>query len=877
MSRFNRLLILLLFLSFVTVTSRADNELTLWGRVKTALTKSDLPEAMVLWPDSTGEKTDTIRCDKFTFTQSDGTKYHPSYFVVDVPRVDSLYVFEVICDGYRPQTVTYRVDKLKKRENQREMPVVFMERAPHQLKEVTVTASKIKFYNKGDTIVFNADAFQLAEGSMLDGLISQLPGVELNDDGQIRVNGEFVESLLLNGKEFFDGNNQLMLDNIAAYTVKNVEVYKGQTRQEKLKGEDKDTRHLIMDVQLKKEYNGGWVANAQVGAGTHGRYSGRLFARWFSEVHSLTLIGNINNLNDNRRPGRADTWTPDMMPDGTRSYRMAAAEYSYSNAEETADADASIVFEQLRTNEFTTSSVTNFFDTGNTYENRFTRSKTTDTKVESKVNLYSRTSKYYGYLNLSGLYRKKEERSNDLSATFDTEQKDVDMEAIETIYTEADPERLKAVINRAVTRTDGTSRRIDLRATPGGSLKFGADRLSLETYIRYNSEKEERWNDYTINYGADPTPAVRRRQYFDNSPNYLLTSVSNLSYAMNFDNLYVRLNYEYRFSDHQKDSYMYALDRLADMGMFGTLPAGYLDALDPANSYTSRSIQNRHSIEPTLQYIKDFKNKSTLMLLISPSFRFNHDHLSYWRAGRSQLVRQSDFLVAAGSYDCLARFYFTPEDSLGRRMKNSIEYQLQVSPTTADPYDRLDVINDADPLNIYVGNPDLVTAYSLNHRFRYNFNPSTAAHPISEIVEFSLVNDYNALTKGYLYDTSTGVRTTRTYNVDGNRVLTLSNTFRLQFGRKNQFTFSSNTYGSLQRYADMIGVNLSAPQRSIVDTRTLSEKLDFAWQIGNQTLTARTVLTARRSTSDREDFSTINARHFSYGLIGNFKLPAGFA
>ncbi|MCM1076697.1 MAG: hypothetical protein NC411_04980 [Bacteroides sp.] len=69
---------------------------------------------------------------------------------------------------------------------------------------MTVTASKIKFYNKGDTIVYNADAFQLAEGSMLDALIAQLPGVELNDQGQIKVNGQFVESLLLNGREDFN-------------------------------------------------------------------------------------------------------------------------------------------------------------------------------------------------------------------------------------------------------------------------------------------------------------------------------------------------------------------------------------------------------------------------------------------------------------------------------------------------------------------------------------------------------------------------------------------------------------------------------------------------------------------------------------------------
>ncbi len=74
-----------------------------------------------------------------------------------------------------------------------------------QLGEATVTATKIKFYTKGDTLIYNADAFQLQEGSLLDALIAQLPGAELKSDGRIMVNGKFVESLLLNGRDFFQG------------------------------------------------------------------------------------------------------------------------------------------------------------------------------------------------------------------------------------------------------------------------------------------------------------------------------------------------------------------------------------------------------------------------------------------------------------------------------------------------------------------------------------------------------------------------------------------------------------------------------------------------------------------------------------------------
>lgn len=102
---------------------------------------------------------------------------------------------------------------------------IFLDKKAKELKEVTVQATKVKFYHRDDTLVYNADAFVMAEGSMLDDIIRQLPGVELKENGQILVNGRFVESLLLNGKDFFKGNRELMLKNLAAYTVKDIEVY----------------------------------------------------------------------------------------------------------------------------------------------------------------------------------------------------------------------------------------------------------------------------------------------------------------------------------------------------------------------------------------------------------------------------------------------------------------------------------------------------------------------------------------------------------------------------------------------------------------------------------------------------------------------------
>ena len=151
-------------------------------------------------------------------------------------------------------------------------PIYLKRERSHNLNEVSVTATKVKFYNRGDTIVYNADAFQLAEGSMLDALIEQLPGVTLDDNGVIKVNGRTVESLILNGKDFFNGNKELMLKNIGSYMVKNVEVYDKAGFRSEIAGTDIGDGRYVMDVKLKREYMMGINMNTEAGYGSDNRY-----------------------------------------------------------------------------------------------------------------------------------------------------------------------------------------------------------------------------------------------------------------------------------------------------------------------------------------------------------------------------------------------------------------------------------------------------------------------------------------------------------------------------------------------------------------------------------------------------------------------------
>ncbi|MDE6333752.1 MAG: hypothetical protein K2L77_03800, partial [Muribaculaceae bacterium] len=529
----------------------ADNDLTLIGRVKDNLRKTDLTQAKVLLYDSAGNVRDTIPANQ-GFSYRTGQLDTLSQFYFRVPRVDSTYVFDVICDGYNMQAVTYTVDKIGRREKYRNIPTIYLERAPQMLNEVTVTTTKIKFYNKGDTVVYNADAFQLAEGSMLDALIAQLPGVELNNDGQIKVNGQFVESLLLNGKEFLDGNNNLMLENIGAYTVKNIEVYEGQSNKAKLTHDIAAPKLLTMDVKLKKEYNMGWIINGHGGYGTGDRYIAKVFASWFNATTRLSFVGNANNLNDNRTPGRNDTWTPEMMPNGKKEYRMAGFNYNHENAEGNLSANGNLTFRQTVNNVLTTTARTNFLPGGDTYDNSFGGNNSRETSVNTYNSFYHTVKNTFSYGgDLQGSYNHSKNSGSSLSGAFDDEQEGITAEILDAIYSDGSEEQLAAIINRSKTRSDGWSRNLSGSISPYFSYKIPktSDRISVNLSASYNSRKEELWRDYVINYGANPNPADTRRQYIDNSPNHTMRLRADINYSAQPGDFYLYLGYNFRFTD----------------------------------------------------------------------------------------------------------------------------------------------------------------------------------------------------------------------------------------------------------------------------------------------------------------------------------------
>lgn len=880
---FITMLMLLLLAIIVPVSAMADDDkktdkskLRITGRVKDAASRKDLVKAKVTITDSLGNVVDTLRTGGWiTYTSGSNNYLEQAKFSFSVPRRPGVYTIEVNMPDYQDTYYTYKVEKIGRREYDRDMPDIYMQAAPRELGEVVVTTSKVKFYHKGDTIVFNADAFELAEGSMLDALIKQLPGVELKEGGQIYVNGEFVENLLLNGKDFFKGKNELMLDNLGAYTVKNVEVYKRSPELQEWAG-DKSKQELVMDVKLKKEYNMGWIVNLEGGIGTSDRYMGRAFINRFTVNSRLSLIGNVNNLNDNRKPGESSTWTPETNTAGTMVTQLGGLDYYAQEADEKWKVNGDATVRHTSQTDHRETSRINFLGSDRTYHYDYLNNKTKSLSLSTshRITLKPRKSVYLGAL-ADGSYSRTRSEMTDIGGAFREDQPTMDAEVLEGLYSGGES-AMQDVINRSriKTRSSGHNAGGSVRVSGGWEVPHTSDYLYFGVRAFISSNKNEAWRDYIVNYGADPVPAIHQNRYFDNSPNRSVTLMGDLSYQVTLnDHTRITLGYGYEHSDKRSDSYAYALDRLEEQGVFGSLPEGYLSTLDASQSYRSHTVDNTNIAQLCLSFWSD-----KLSIYLDPSVKFHHRNFDYFRNGTDHHVDQNNIVVSLSQFSGGFYLKLAPymRDGKYKVFRHRISWLPSITPTLPDPVKMVDIVDDNDPLNIWTGNRELKPSYNFKNFLQWFLTAPIGTYTFNNMVEFVYSYTRDELVNGYRYNSDTGVRIHRTYNVpSGNTSTNFHIRPSLQFGSKGQFTATYFAGLDFIRSADMIGYDAD-PVKSQVHTYWMVQKLDFSWQIGKQQLGLRGEVNSRRTASDAPDFKTITGTQSFISANGKFSLPKGF-
>ncbi|MEM6380013.1 MAG: TonB-dependent receptor, partial [Bacteroidota bacterium] len=163
---------------------------------------------------------------------------------------------------------------------------------------ITVEAERIPIEIDGDTIKYNADAFDTRPNANVEELLKKLPGMEVARDGSIKAQGEDVSKVLVNGKEFFGKDPKIATKNLPADIVDQVQVFDEQSETSRFTGVDDGEREKTINLSLKKDKSKGWFGNFEGGYGTENRYNGKANLNRFTDKMQFSTLGRLNNVNE---------------------------------------------------------------------------------------------------------------------------------------------------------------------------------------------------------------------------------------------------------------------------------------------------------------------------------------------------------------------------------------------------------------------------------------------------------------------------------------------------------------------------------------------------------------------------------------------------
>lgn len=204
------------------------------------------------------------------------------------------YVLQVFHAGYSLVTKNVTVQNADVT-----VAAIYLEASSEMLSTALIEAKAIPMVIRGDTLVYNPNAFKTKNNATVEDLLKKLPGVQVAKDGKVTAQGEQVIKVLVNGKEFFGNDPTKATQNIDAESLEKVEILDKKSDDAEFSGVDDGNREKVINLVLKKDANKGYFGKLEVGGGTEDTYLAKGTVNYFKDENQITAIGNLNNLNQN--------------------------------------------------------------------------------------------------------------------------------------------------------------------------------------------------------------------------------------------------------------------------------------------------------------------------------------------------------------------------------------------------------------------------------------------------------------------------------------------------------------------------------------------------------------------------------------------------
>ena len=765
--------------------------------------------------------------------------YHKAYYEFkDAVTAKGKYIVKAEKEGY---DVCYMNCELRStREDYIGVKQIRMTKiVEHELKGVTVVASKVKMVMKGDTIVYNADAFNLAEGNMLDALIARLPGAKLEKDGRIYVNGRFIQSLLVNGQEFFAGNPKLALENLPAYTVNKIKIYNKAGIKSRLMERNMGDNTYVMDVRLKREYATGYMGDLEAGGGTQKRYKLRGFAMKFSDKERMGAFFNINNLNDNQRAELTGEWEPQDVGNGLLTVKNAGVSYVRFLNNERSWVSTGNTWQHISTDNESITHTQTYLPEGNLFLHNHSKQLNSSDKWESINRLSIDKTNYSTSNSLSISYLRNNGFGSTNSAT-----------ANETTK-----------LNALLSRNSFESSDFNFDFSTGNYVKYITDLIRGDFSVSYNRNKQKQFMLNNVQYLQGGQPNDLRNNYFD-MPNQKLKLSAGVGYDINIRKTTFAPSYSYTYTYNKASNLLYRLDWLAgrDINQFNVLPSAsnvLLSVLDNNNSYRFNEYRNEHRFNfryfnRKIKVLNSFVSLNLPLRLLNADFYYYG--ISEQRFSRRKLFFEPN--IELYHWDENVSWVFTA------RMNSDFPTLLATA----------DYRNDSDPLNIRLGNKNLRNLHHYDVEANVTFN-GEKEQTISLSANYHRTD--NQVAYALIFDNATGISTIYPTSVNGNWNTKFEVEFKRALDKANKILFSNNFSTNYNHSVDMASIAGSTEsQRSIVNNWEFGDELKVNYRLNdNYEFTFHTGGKYYLINSARIGFENIKASDYNIGLNAQIVLP----
>ena len=844
------LLLLIIFnFSFLTSLAQPDPEyqrLTISGQ----LLDADLKEPMV-----------QATIQLFTVTDSTfvggAVSNERGNFIVQAPTAGT-FRLRISTVGY--QTIDREVTL--RRNESLDLGNLMMETESIMLQEAVVTGRAAQVIVRKDTIMYNPEAFRTPEGSAIEELIKRIPGAEVDEDGNITVNGKEVKKILLDGKEFMLGDVETALKNIPVSIIQNLKFYDQQSDQARITGIDDGEKETVLDFSIKKGMNHGYMTNLDLAGGTKHRYASRGMGSSFTDKTRFVLLGNFNNKEEN-----AGWWNRR----GLNARKMLGTNLNYDDGKKL-KLDASIRWNHRDGDNQTENASENFYSgSSRTFSNSSTSNYTRSNNWRGNIRVEWKPDSLTNILlRANGSYGTDDATNASLSATFNDDP---------YLYTTTPLGELSPLSDILVNRNQSASltysdnknawamlqlyRRLNprgrnivvrLEANGGSSNNENTSDNEVHLFLVKNQAGQDS-TYYTARYNTTPS---------DQSGYVLSTTYSEPLWK----GAHLQFNYELRYSQNKSDRQTYDFSQLPENPFAGIVPEyrewdpwlssvyGQMDSYFDKNLSRFSEYKNyTHNLRLTLRH-KEEKYDYNIGFLVQPQ---HSNFIQDYRGIYVDTIRNVTNLTPTLDF----HYKFSDQSNLWLHYRGDTRQPEMTQ--------LLDITDDSNPLYITQGNPGLKPQFT--NSLNAYYNNYIVRHKRSIVVYANYRHIRNSISNLVRYNPETGGSISRPENINGNWNMNAGFTFNTAIDSTAHWNIGTDTRLRYNHYVSYVAQQQADAAKNTTRTTNVNERLTFGYRNDWLEVTLDGTVNYQHSRNELQPTADLDTWQLNYGGQFLVRLP----